>query len=238
MTQLQVNQLWQSGLQWGRRLARACVGRYLILGECVVGGTTTAQALLTALGYDVAGRMSSSHPSGNHAQKQRLVDRGLSIWQQRGDLSAAAAVAAIGDPMMVVAAAMAFVASQSVGVLLAGGSQMLAVYALIRAVCSATGLGAVSSQIAVGTTRWVVEDESARTASIACAIGAPYLASELNFSGSPCAELRAYEAGFVKEGVGAGGCAIASHLYKGWEHMQLRCAVEAELMAYRIAVRT
>ena len=42
-------------------------------------------------------------------------------------------------------------------------------------------------------------------------------------------QLRAYEQGFVQEGVGAGGCAIAAYLYKGWNQSQLRHAVEAEL---------
>ena len=227
MTDAQVHQLWQSGLHWGRRLARLCLGSYLIVGECVVGGTTTAQALLSALGYDVAGLMSSSHPSGNHLQKRRLVRKGLCAWRQRGDLSPMAAVAAVGDPMQVVVAAMAITASQKVGVLLAGGSQMLAVYALIRSVCSPDAI--VADSIVVGTTRWVIEDTSADTVAIARAVGAPYMASELNFRQSRYAELRAYEQGFVKEGVGAGGCAIAANLYEGWGQSQIKQAVEAEM---------
>lgn len=237
MTFDQVNQLFECGLRWGRRLSQLFAGRYLILGECVVGGTTTAQALLSALGYEVSGLMSSSHPSGNHRQKQMLVSRGLAGWRNKKDLSALAAVAAIGDPMQVVASAIALAASQSVGVLLAGGSQMLAVYALIKAISlGAASLGAahrrqVSEQIIVGTTRWVAEDASANTALIAQSVGAPYVASEIDFSHSSYAQLRAYERGFVKEGVGAGGCAIAASLLSGWGQSQIMRAVESELEA-------
>jgi uncharacterized protein (TIGR00303 family) len=240
----QVQTLFESGMHWGKRLAQQCLGRYLVVGECVVGGTTTAQAVLTALGYNVAGRMSSSHANSNHPQKQALVEQGLSQWRQqdsfadkRQQSTALSAVAAIGDPMQVVAAGIAISASQQVGVLLAGGSQMLAVYALAKALASEaeterehpTHYLWKTQRVVVGTTRWVIEDKSADTQAIAQDIGAPYLASELNFSQSPYFQLRAYEQGFVKEGVGAGGCAIAAHLYQGWNNSQIRHAVEAEL---------
>jgi uncharacterized protein (TIGR00303 family) len=252
----QVQTLFESGLCWGERLAQQCLNScsdsgpdsypnsYLIVGECVVGGTTTAQAVLTALGYPVAGRMSSSHANSNHLQKQALVNQGLSQWQPQhfpANRRALSAVAACGDPMQAVAAGIAISASQRVGVLLAGGSQMLAVYALAKALAKTLAFEAETGRetqarypwkiqrIVVGTTRWVTEDKSADTQAIAQEIGAPYLASEINFSQSPYFQLRAYEQGFVKEGVGAGGCAIAAHLYQGWNSSQIRHAVEAEL---------
>ena len=266
MTPSQVKALFESGLSWGQKLARQCPDGYLILGECVVGGTTTAQAVLTALGYDVVGRMSSSHnsPCSSHRElKLKLVNQGLRQWQQQTTSSLVpslaptaislatslpaplltplptplSAVAACGDPMQAVAAGITLAASCQVGVLLAGGSQMLAVYALAKAL--ATGMAETTmkeralqwktQRIVVGTTRWVIEDTSADTQAIAREIGAPYLASEISFAQSSYFQLRAYERGFVKEGVGAGGCAIAAHLYKGWNRSQLRYAVEAEL---------
>ena len=236
MTQAQVTQLWQSGLAWGNRLIKAYANTYLLIGECVVGGTTTAQALLSALGYSVAGLMSSSHADGNHTQKELIVSKALARWRQNGDFSALSAVAAVGDPMQVVVAGMAIAASRKVGVLLAGGSQMLAVYALIKAICMATGR-AVSPQIVVGTTRWVVEDKSADTIAIARQIDAPYIASEISFAHSAYEQLRAYERGYIKEGVGAGGCAIAASLYKEWRRSHIRNAVEAELSESKILRR-
>ncbi len=228
MTRSQVRALFESGLHWGYRLAQQCLGSYLILSECVVGGTTTAQAVLMALGYDVAGRMSSSHHTSNHQQKREVVEQGLRYWRSHHIFSPLAAIAAVGDPMQAVAAGIVLSASEHVGVLLAGGSQMLAVYAIAQAI-SNEGHSHNRQRVVVGTTRWVVEDTSSDTVAIARAIGAPYLASEINFSHSPYFQLRAYERGFVKEGVGAGGCAIASHLYKRWTNAQLRHAVESEL---------
>ena len=41
--------LFERGLEWGEKLAETT--DYLIIGECVVGGTTTALALLDGFGY-------------------------------------------------------------------------------------------------------------------------------------------------------------------------------------------
>jgi uncharacterized protein (TIGR00303 family) len=229
MSSAQVTALFESGLHWGQRLAQQCVDSYLILGECVVGGTTTAQAVLSALGYAVAGKMSSSHPFGNHSQKLALVNRGLALWQRQGDFSPLAAVAAVGDPMQVVVAGMALAASRDCGVLLAGGAQMLAVYALAQAIAQQRSMFWQPHRVVVGTTRWVIEDSSADTVAIAQQMDAPYIASQINFGQSPYFQLRAYERGYVKEGAGAGGCAIAAHLHWGWTRSQLRHAVEAHL---------
>ena len=234
MTLSQAEGLFQAGLHWGERLVPA--GSYLVIGECVVGGTTTAQAVLSGLGYAVAGRMSSSHLEGNHAQKQALVRQGLSVrsWSGPGlershTNPPVSLAAAVGDPMQLVVAGMTLSASQRGGVLLAGGAQMLAVYALARAIAHFRSIAWQPERVVVGTTRWVIEDNSADTVAIAEHLKAPYLSSQINFGQSPYAQLRAYEQGFVKEGVGAGGCAIAAHLYKGWSCDQLRHAVEAQL---------
>ncbi|MEM9004585.1 MAG: nicotinate mononucleotide-dependent phosphoribosyltransferase CobT [Cyanobacteria bacterium P01_F01_bin.86] len=227
MAKTEVTALFNSGRHWGHQLSIA--GHYLIVGECVVGGTTTAQAVLTALGYPVAGRMSSSHFRNNHPQKQALVNQGLDAWEMGHDTSALSALAAVGDPMQATAAGMTLAASNRGGVLLAGGSQMLAVYALAKALAQEQLVTWNPQNVIVGTTRWVIEDPNADTIAIAQLIDAPYLASQINFSASPYFQLRAYERGYVKEGTGAGGCAIAAHLYQGWTRSQLRHTVEAQL---------
>lgn len=235
-----VEQLFNSGYERGQRLATECPNGYWVLGESVVGGTTTAQAILTALGYEVAGKVSSSHLQSNHRQKQVLIQAGLRRWREhsrstehriieRQFVDPIAAASAIGDPMQPVAAGMMLAISQSTGLLLAGGSQMLAVYALAKAIAQLKNISWNPSQVVVGTTRWVIEDASADTVAIAQAVGAPYLCSQLSFARSPYFQLRAYERGFVKEGTGAGGCAIAAHLYQNCTNAQLRHAIEAAL---------
>lgn len=149
--------------------------------------------------------------------------------------------------MQIAAAGMAIAASRRCGVLLAGGTQMLAVYTLARALMQYhastfqlhPGRGELSSltwqpqQVVVGTTRWVAEDSTGDTIGLAQDIGnVPLLATQLNFTNSRYPQLRVYEQGYVKEGVGAGGCAIAAHLYQGWNTVQLLQAIEALVERY------
>jgi NaMN:DMB phosphoribosyltransferase len=143
-------------------------------------------------------------------------------------------VAAVGDPMQISTAGMAIALSRSCGVLLAGGTQMLAVYALMRAIAMTYALPWRSQQVVVGTTRWVAEDPTGSTVELAQLINlsgspVPLLATQLSFSNSRYPQLQAYEQGFVKEGMGAGGAAIAAHLYQNWQQNQLLTAIETQI---------
>ena len=241
-----VQRLFAAGLHWGQKLAQEHPEGYLIVAECVVGGTTTALSVLMDLGIDANGKVNSSHPLCNHQQKLALVQAGLTAAHRHrtplrsvsgeipgNDLDPLMAIAAVGDPMQAVAVGMAIAASRLCGVLLAGGTQMLAVYALIRAVASYHALPWNGDHIVVGTTRWVAEDPTGDTVGLAKAVGpVPLLATQLSFADSRYPQLRAYERGFVKEGVGAGGCAIAAHLYQNWTQSQLLQAIEALTMGY------
>jgi uncharacterized protein (TIGR00303 family) len=222
-----VKHLFEQGLNWGEKLATDADDGYLIISECVVGGTTTALSILTGLGIAAAGMVNSSHPQCNHTQKWSVVNQGLQRAGLGKDVNAFELVAAIGDPMQIAAAGMAIAASRQAGVLLAGGTQMLAVYALAQALVKQQNLAWQPTQIVVGTTRWVAEDPTGDTVGLAKDIGSvALLATQLSFATSRYLQLQAYEQGYVKEGVGAGGCAIAAHLYQGWNQVQLLQAIE------------
>jgi len=231
-----VKHLLEQGLIWGEKLAASMTQGYLILGECVVGGTTTALAVLTGLGIAAAGKVNSSHPLCNHAQKWAVVKAGLQragFWEVplRDPLQL---VAAVGDPMQIAAAGIAIAASRTRGVLLAGGTQMLALYALIQAITRVYGLAWQPEQVVVGTTRWVAEDPSGNTVELAAMVApVPLLATQLSFATSGYAQLRAYEQGYVKEGMGAGGSCVAAHLTQGWNQTQLLQAIEGLVERYR-----
>ena len=231
-----VRHLLEQGLIWGERLAKR--GKYLIVGECVVGGTTTALAILTGLGFSALGKINSSHPTCNHDQKWVLVQSGLkkfeeqTCWQNSLLTTTSRPVlsllAALGDPMQVVVAGMAIAASRVGGVMLAGGTQMLAVYALIRTIARELTLAWQPEQVVVGTTRWVAEDATGDTVGLAEEVGAvPLLATQLSLANSCHHQLRGYEQGYAKEGVGAGGCAIAANLYLGWEQAHFIEAIDS-----------
>lgn len=227
-----VRHLYERGLQWGQKLAEKT--DYLIIGECVVGGTTTALALLTALGIEAKGMVNSSHPKCNHSEKWSIVKAGLMKANLLNPLAdPLTAVAAIGDPMQIVVAGMAIAASRRCGVMLAGGTQMLAVYALIEAIANYHNVSIQLSQIVVGTTRWVVEDPTGNTVGLAKLTGSTLLACDLSFTTSRYPSFRAYSSGYVKEGVGAGGCAIAAYLKQNWTSSRLLGAIEALYADYR-----
>ncbi len=234
-----VNTLFLEGQRWGHRLGRQASGSYVVLGECVVGGTTTALAMLLGLGIPAGDRVNSSHPTCNHAQKHQVVAKGLSHWQsQLNDtepIDPLKLVAAIGDPMQIVVAAMAITASCYSGVLLAGGTQMLAVYALARAIAAYYHLRWHPGRVVVGTTRWVIEDDTSDAVGLAKLIGDTVLMStQLSFQTSRYAQLRCYEQGFVKEGMAAGGSAIAATLYQNWSQAQLLACIENLLNRCRL----
>jgi uncharacterized protein (TIGR00303 family) len=230
-----VEKLYQQGLLWGEKLATVVgAASYIIIGECVVGGTTTALSLLEGLGIDALGKVNSSHPVCNHQQKSEIVNRGLS--RLKLPLSPLELVAAIGDPMQIVVAGMAIAASRICGVLLAGGTQMLAVAALIQAIGVDLGLNINTAQIVVGTTAWVAHDRSGDTIALARLIpDIPLISTQLSFANSRYPQLQVYEQGFVKEGVGAGGLAIAASLYQNWGQVELLDSIE-QLLAQSLAV--
>jgi uncharacterized protein (TIGR00303 family) len=227
-----VKHLLVEGLRWGSQLSSQLNSDgYLIISECVVGGTTTALAILTGLGIDAAGKVNSSHPVCNHGQKWDLVQTGLAKIPPSVD--PLELVAAVGDPMQVVVVGMAIAASRSCGVLLGGGTQMLAVYALIQAIAHRYDLSWQPAEIVIGTTRWVAEDSTGATIDLAQSFNKnsipPLLATQLSFANSRYPQFQAYEQGFVKEGIGAGAACIAAALSRNWQQNQLLAAIEAQL---------
>jgi uncharacterized protein (TIGR00303 family) len=231
-----VEHLYHQGLIWGEKLAALHPDSYLVIGECVVGGTTTALSLLTGLGIDALGKVNSSHPVCNHHQKAEIVAQGLSHLKKVPHLpSPFELVAAVGDPMQIVVAGMAIAASRTTGVLLAGGTQMLAVAALIQAIAVHQNLTINTAQIIVGTTAWVAGDRSGDTIALAQLIPQiPLISTNLSFANSKYPQLQVYEQGFVKEGVGAGGLAIAASLYKDWGQMEMLDSIEQLLSQVKV----
>jgi NaMN:DMB phosphoribosyltransferase len=167
-------------------------------------------------------------PGNAHALKQQVVCAALSAaGLEPGSASCdpLGAVAAVGDPMQPVLGGMALAASSAgCDVLLAGGSQMLAVAAFVQAIGGSDALARVS----IGTTRWVVADPAADVAGLAAdiALTLPVLAVNLDFAQSRHAGLQAYEHWLVKEGVGAGGAAMAALLATAAPVSELEQAID------------
>ncbi|WP_456398857.1 nicotinate mononucleotide-dependent phosphoribosyltransferase CobT [Palaeococcus sp. (in: euryarchaeotes)] len=170
----------------------------IVIGESTPGGTTTAQAILWALGYEA--KTSSASPDNPQNLKAQVIEEGFKrAGINKGDLAnePLSALEEFGDPMMatVIGISQGFKGE----VVLAGGTQMLSISALLKA------LGEDLGRFMIATTKWVANDESSTFKETAKEIGIAYYYAELDFSRSRFKGLQDYERGYVKEGVGAGG---------------------------------
>lgn len=190
--------LFRRGEMIGRFFSTCC--DLLVLGESVPGGTTTALCVLRLLGYDA--RVSSSfvnNPVGIKEEIYRTVAArtGADITKLPLDV-----VRYTGDPMMPVAAGIA--KSYTGTLLLAGGTQMLAVCAILKK------MGLTLPRVV--TTSYVRDDSSANAVQLADEIGVRIIYVDPGFGDLGHAGLARYCIGEVKEGMGAGGAMCLAHL--------------------------
>ena len=76
---------------------------YLVIGESIPGGTTTALGVLSALGVKAEGKVSSTLPENPHSLKAETVKAGLAAaGESFGSLAKdpIKAISCVGDPMM------------------------------------------------------------------------------------------------------------------------------------------
>jgi len=183
-----------------RRFGRALPDDELMTGETIPGGTTTAMAVLSALGERTT--VSSSLHKNPLSLKQRVVEEALAA----SDLSEGGAadepieaLRCMGDPML--AAAVGFVRGASetgTDVTLAGGTQMAAVGALARH-------AGVEASLTLATTSFVVRDDSADIDGLAADLDIDLVVTDPCFEELDHPATNAYVAGEAKEGVGMGG---------------------------------
>ena len=211
-----VERLWRQGMHLGARLRGP-----VLLTECVPGGTTTAQAVLSALGICVDSLISGSAQQPPQMLKRMLVEQGLQLASLPDRPSPTAVLAAVGDPFQAVAAG--FLVAARHPVLLGGGSQMAAVLALALSALNRTERLALSDRVLLGTTAWLAEERLDAEHQPALGIlldrvGQHFdvsltgVASGIHFHNSRISALRDYERGFVKEGVGAGALLLLAQL--------------------------
>jgi uncharacterized protein (TIGR00303 family) len=204
-----VEQALHHGELVGNELAR--LSDLVVIGESIPGGTTTALAVLTALGINAKFKVSSSMPDNPHTLKNKVVESALSRNGVRpGSMkSPVDAVAMFGDPMIPSVAGIARGALTAGGkVMLAGGTQMAAVLQVLKL------LGTRIHELCIGTTSYVVNDKTSDLTGLANEIsaGVPILSCDLHLDESVKPGLRAFSQGYVKEGVGAGGASLAAML--------------------------
>lgn len=200
--------LYDMGVELGRLFARGT--DYLIISESCAGGTTTAMAVMMAMGVMTENLVSSSSPKNPKELKSRLVAEALeAAGTCIGGLAddPLKAVECVGDPMIAVNAGMIVGACETVPVIVGGGTQMAAVMA-VAARMDPSCVG----KFIQGTTRWLVNDPNSDIVRIIRDIdpGIPMVYVNMDYSESPYEGLQAYEWGYIKEGVGCGGSSVGA----------------------------
>ena len=231
MPRERVVNLYKRGLEIGKSSKQP-----ILISESVPGGTTTAQAVMEAFGLRVSNLVGSSLFKAPRDLRRKVVQKGLLNANLKNDFDSFDVVAAVGDPFQAFSMGLligARLAKQPV--ILSGGSQMLAVTLLVLEFLGANNKDDFVENIFIATTGWLVKDNSLND--LLNLINEKYdvnllgLASPLNFKSSIYKELKDYEMGHVKEGVGAGGISLLAYLngFKNDEIVSL-CQQNLEMM--------
>ncbi|MDV0447234.1 hypothetical protein MsAg5_11130 [Methanosarcinaceae archaeon Ag5] len=194
-----------------------------VIGESTPGGTTTAMGVLMSLGYD-AKASSSADINPMELKKQVICEAMAKNNLTFGCLSDDPwkAVSYLGDPMMPAAAGLVAGFKEydpEMHIVLAGGTQMAAVFAVLK------HAGVNTKNVCLATTRYVMEDQSANFDALSKEIGFKSYIADPGFGKSKLPGIQRYEAGTIKEGAGAGGAMYLSALL-GVSDQQFREEVE------------
>lgn len=200
--------LFEMGKAFGEQLSRG--HDFVVISESCAGGTTTALAVMMAMGVLKENLVSSSSPKNPKQLKTDTVMAGLKAAGIKiGDLAndPLKAISCVGDPMMPVNAGILVGAAKKVPVIIGGGTQMTAVMAIAVKMDPS-----VIGKIFQGTTRWMMNDPNSSLTGIVDSISkdVPIVYVNMDYSSSPYEGLQAYEWGYIKEGVGCGGSSVAA----------------------------
>ena len=231
MPRERVVNLYERGLEIGKSSKQP-----ILISESVPGGTTTAQAVMEAFGLQVSNLVGSSLFKTPRDLRRKVVQKGLLNANLKNDFDSFDVVAAVGDPFQAFSMGLligARLAKQPV--ILSGGSQMLAVTLLVLEFLGSNNKDDFIENIFIATTGWLVKDNSLND--LLNLINEKYdvnllgLASPLNFKSSIYKELKDYDMGHVKEGVGAGGISLLAYL-NGFKNDQIvsLCQQNLEMM--------
>ena len=231
MTRERVLNLYKKGIQIGKSSKQP-----ILIAESVPGGTTTAQAVMEAFGLNVSNLVGSSLFIAPRELKRKAIQTGLLNANLKSQFDSFDVISSVGDPFQAFSMGLLIgtrLANQPV--VLSGGSQMLAVILLALEFLSYRNKKDFIKKVFIASTGWLVNDNS--LSDLLDLINEKHnvnlvgLSSPLNFKSSKYKELKDYELGHVKEGVGAGGISILAFL-KGFTNNEIvsLCQLNLEKM--------
>ena len=212
--------LYKKGLEIGKS-----TNQPIFISESVPGGTTTAQAVMEAFGLNVNHLIGSSLINPPRTLKTKVIKAAILNANLDYNFDSIDVISSVGDPFQAFSMGLligARLAKQYV--VLSGGSQMLAIILLALEFINYKEKQEFVNSVFIATTGWLVKDNS--LSDLLDLISEKHnvnllgLASPLNFELSKNKELRDYEIGYVKEGVGAGGMSIFAFL-KGFSNEEI-----------------
>ncbi|MEM2924242.1 MAG: TIGR00303 family protein [Methanocellales archaeon] len=214
----EAREIYESAILLGKQLS--LLSDFLVIGETIPGGTTTALGVLQALGCN--GVVSSSFAVNPIELKYKAVEQGMKACGiVKGDLrnKPIEAISCLGDPMLAcVLGLLKGIEGEACRVVLAGGTQMMTILALAKHMN-------IKKEISIATTKYIASDGSANFIDFTRELAEAIYIVDPGFGESKLEELHGYERGEIKEGVGAGGAIFLAGLM-GIEQVQIRSEIE------------
>ena len=203
---IDAKELFDKGVAFGKTYI--CQDDYLILGESVPSGTTTATATALALGYDAKALFSSSFKDVPNNIREETITKALENVKGKTDLFDI--LGSVADNMLIFNAGFILGVDGRFPVVLAGGTQMACVLLVANSISRYMGAKVNSSKLALATTKWVAQDEHSDIKALLEMLDFPINAyyADFDFSLSEHPALKLYDEGEAKEGVGAGGALV------------------------------
>ena len=215
--------LFQKGVEFGK--SYECKDEYIILGESVPSGTTTAMATAIGLKYKADYAFSSSFKNVPNNIREKTLKLALSNLEEKDDIFAV--LSKLSDNMLIFNAGFIVGLNNRIPLVLAGGTQMACVLLIVNRMLQLMGGTISTTNLALCTTKWVAKDENSDIEALLELLKFPINAyySNFDFSLSSHPALKLYDQGEAKEGVGAGG-ALMYGILNGLTKEQITQKVE------------
>ena len=224
---IDANAIFQKGLKFGQDYQ--CSDDYIILGESVPSGTTTATATAVALGYDCKDKFSSSFKDVPNNIRETTIQKALQNITKEDDLIAI--LSKVSDNMQIFVAGFILGLNNKIPLILAGGTQMASVLLIVNKILEVMQGELNTSNLALATTLWVVKDQNSDIKGLLELLDFNINSynSDFSFDSSNHPALKLYDEGEAKEGVGA-GAALVYGMLNGLTTEQITKQVESFLL--------
>ena len=223
---INAQELFQKGIDFGQNYE--CKDEYIILGESVPSGTTTAMATAIGLKHKVKEYFSSSFKDVPTDVRENTLKLALSHLAHKDDIFTV--LSKVSDNMLIFNAGFILGLNNRVPLVLAGGTQMVAVLLIVDRMLKLMGGTMKSSNLSLCTTKWIAKEKESDIKALLELLSLPINAyyADFDFSLTTHPALKLYDEGEAKEGVGAGGVLMYGFL-NGLSKEQITKQVESFL---------